>query len=299
MSALPAPIDPVARLISLATNTLPSPLSRQRYGASLARFLSWLGSRPFSRESVQEYRCALSDTGSGQSNINVALSAIRLLAREAAACGLMDQAAAAQIVGVAGVPRRGTHAGRWMTREQVQKILAKPDDSLMGLRDRALLALLIGAALRRDEAARLMSANLREIDGRLCIVDLIGKGNKTRTIPLPRFAADAVRAWTAALASTMQPGGASWRDCGYILRPIDRRGKVGERLTGAGIWYIASWYGFAPHDGRRTAAGLALKGGASIRSIQAMLGHASVATTERYLEVLTGLEDPAADYLGL
>src|SRR5207244_5632269 len=141
-------------LISVVTNRLHSPVSRRGYRTALRQFLAWhvaQGGGPLSRALIQRYRVVLEGRKLAPSTINQHLSAIRALADECAESGLLDPPTAAAIGRVKGVPIRGVRLGKWLTRDQAEKLLAAPPETLMGLRDRTILGLLIGCGLRRDE----------------------------------------------------------------------------------------------------------------------------------------------------
>ena len=94
---------------------------------------------------------------------------------------------------------KGQRAGKWLTREQAQYFLNTPDTStLKGLRDRAILALMIGAGLRRSEVDSLTYEHIQQCEGRWVIVDLVGKGNRTRTVLIPSWTKDAIDEWSEA-----------------------------------------------------------------------------------------------------
>jgi integrase len=121
------------------------------------------------------------------------------LAAEAAENGLLDRSAAQGIVSLKGVRQSGDRAGNWLTREQARDLLAQPDSNTMeGKRDRAILAVLLGCALRRSELAALECRHMQQRDGRWVFVDLVGKGKRIRTVPIPPFVKVATDAWTAA-----------------------------------------------------------------------------------------------------
>jgi len=102
-------------------------------------------------------------------------------------------------VSLKGVRQSGNRAGNWLTREQARRLLARPDiDTIEGKRDRAILAVLLGCALRRSELATLESWHVQQRDGRWVFVDLVGKGKRVRTVPIPPFVKVAIDAWTAA-----------------------------------------------------------------------------------------------------
>jgi len=160
--------------------------------------------------------------------------------------------------------------------------LSAPDIStLRGLRDRAILAVLLGCGLRRSEVAALKFTHLQQRDGRWCIVDLVGKHGRVRTAPMPTWVKVAVDAWAA-------PAGVT---DGHVFRSVNRADRVtAERLGEKVVCQLIKPYaeeagvlGIAPHDLRRTCAKLCRAGGGELEQIQLLLGHASVQTTERYL----------------
>jgi integrase len=159
------------------------------------------------------------------------------------------------------------------------------------------LALLLGCGLRRAEAANLTFAHIQQRDGRWVLVDLLGKRNKVRSVPMP--------AWTKA-AIDEYAARAELRE-GNVFRPVNKGGSLtGERMTEQAIYNLVVEYaqalGFdklAPHDLRRTFAKLAHKGGAGLDQIQLSLGHGSIQTTERYLGTEQDLTDAPCDHLGL
>src|SRR3954471_24239079 len=139
----PATLDHV---LGLVLDAVSSPSTRTMYGKALADFFVWWreqGSPPFSRAAVQAHRAVLASKGYAPSTINQRLAAIKKLAREAAANGLLDASVAASIDQVPGVKQQGVRAGNWLTRVQAEALINCPHPAtLNGKRDRALLALL-------------------------------------------------------------------------------------------------------------------------------------------------------------
>ena len=189
---------------------------------------------------------------------------------------------AAGITRVRGVKSKGVRVGNWLSIREAQKLLNAPDVSTKkGMRDRAMLELLLGCGLRRAEAASLTLKHIQQRDNRWCIVDLVGKYSRVRTIPMPTWVKCAIDSWTAA-ASVVD---------GHVLRPINRGDQVrGERITEKVVWQVIQPYaaaagvpGIAPHDLRRSFAKMCRAAGGGLEQIQFLLGHASVQTTERYL----------------
>jgi integrase len=93
---------------------------------------------------------------------------------------------AANLSDIPNVRQRGNRLGNWLTREQAKELLQVPDRStLKGKRDYAILALLVGCALRRRELAALEISDIQERERRWVIADLRGKGNRIRTVAVP------------------------------------------------------------------------------------------------------------------
>lgn len=299
---VPAPITPLDRIKALVLDSVPSPHSRRAYDKALTDFLTWYASTAagegFTKTVVQRYARSLEENGLAASSINVRLTPVRRLAAEAADNGLLDPAVAAGIARVKGAKQQGTRTGNWLTVPQAERLINAPDlSTLKGKRDRALLAVLIGCGVRRSEASELTFERIQQRDGRWVIVDLYGKGNRVRTVPMPAWTKTALDAW----------GEASGLSEGRVFRPMNNRHEItGEVLLPQNIMEMVVRYGerigvgkIAPHDLRRTFAKLAHKGRAALEQIQLSLGHASIQTTERYLGVRQDLQDAPCDHLGL
>ena len=290
-----------ARAIGMVLDTLPSEHSRRAYERALLDFFHWhrgVGRPQLGKAVVQRYAAELREAGMAASSVNQRLSAIRKLAAEAADNGALDPQVANGIRGIKGTRREGRRTGNWLTREEAQGWLGAPDKRTMrGRRDRALLAVLIGCGLRRSEAASLNFDHVQQRDGRWVLVDLIGKRDKVRSVPMPNWAKAAIDEWSKT----------SGIGEGLVFRAVNKGDKVvGEGVTPQAIYNIIVGYaeelkktGVAPHDLRRTFAKLAHKGGAAIDQIQLSLGHESIQTTEEYLGVEQDLTDAPCDHLGL
>lgn len=290
-------------VIALALDDLTSAHSKRAYRKSLDEFIAWYiaqGRPGLIKATVNRYKAHLIDLRLSPATINQKLSAIRKLAREAAASGFLDQSHANGIVGAKGVKAAGVRAGNWLTQAQAQTLLNAPDTStLKGLRDRAILALMLGGGLRRSEVAELTFDKIQQREGRWVIVDLKGKGNRVRTIPIPPWCKVAIDQWAEA-------GGI---DSVRVFRGVYRGGRSiqpdSTGITPQVVYDVVSEYagklgfGLAAHDLRRTFAKLAHKGGSGIDQIQLTLGHASIKTTERYLGVNQDLTDAPCDHLGI
>jgi site-specific recombinase XerD len=287
--------------IRLVLDGLPSEHSRRAYERALSDFFMWhkgVGRPQLSKAVVQRYAAELREAGMAASSVNQRLSAIRKLAAEAADNGALDPQVANGIRAVKGARSEGRRTGNWLTREEAQSWLSAPDRrTLRGRRDRALLSVLIGCGLRRSEAAGLTFDHVQQRDGRWVLVDLIGKRDKIRSIPMPNWAKAAIDEWSRASGVAE----------GLAFRAVNKGDRVtGDGITPQAIYNIIVRYagelkkaGVAPHDLRRTFAKLAHKGGAAIDQIQLSLGHESIQSTEEYLGVEQDLTDAPCDHLGL
>src|SRR5574340_854090 len=292
--------DRKSQIINLVIDGLSSGHSKRMYSIYVSQFLDWYQdqNKPgLNKAVVQEYRQHLQTMGFSGASINGRLSAIRKLAEEAADNGLIDTIHANGISRVGGVKQRGTRIGKWLNLDQVKVLLNLPDTStLKGLRDKALLALMLCSGLRRSEIVNLTYDHVQELDGRWVVVDIIGKGNRLRSVPIPGWAKQTIDDWTHA-ADLLH---------GKIFRAVNKGGRVvGEGINPQTVRDVVNYYSekmgfkFAAHDLRRTYAKLAQKGGAGLDQIQLSLGHASIQTTERYLGVTQSLTDAPCDHLGL
>jgi integrase/recombinase XerC len=156
-------------------------------------------------------------------------------------------------------------------------------DDATSVRDRAVLELLYGSGLRVSELVRL---DLRHIDLDGGMVHVLGKGKKERMVPLGKPTVQALRTYLGVRSSVPQPG--SSLDSAALF--VTRRGaRLGVRQVQLFVHrYGALGAGRAdlhPHALRHTCATHMLEGGADLRAIQEMLGHASLATTQRYTHV--------------
>ena len=112
--------------------------------------------------------------------------------------GLLAPELAAGITRIKGVKSKGVRVGNWLSIRQAQTLLNTPDVSTKkGLRDRAMLAILLGCGLRRSEVAALTLRHIQQRDSRWCIVDLVGKHGRVRTIPMPTWVKVAIDSWTS------------------------------------------------------------------------------------------------------
>jgi integrase len=245
-----------------------------------------------------EYRAQMIERELSSSTINVRLAAVRKLIEEAKRNGILGAEQAAQMADIPNIRQQGTRLGNWLTREQAKELLTVPNrDTLKGKRDAAILALLVGCALRRAELAALTMEDIQQREGRWVIADLCGKGGRIRTVAIPMWVKLLMDTWTTAAGHS----------AGRLLRPVSKSGRVvGAELSDWAVWSVVETSAkaigierFGAHDLRRTCAKLCRKNGGDLEQIKFLLGHASIQTTERYLGSEQEIAVAVNDNLGL
>jgi len=287
-------------LVRVVLNSLPSPLSKRVYNMAIRDFLQYwqTNGRPvMDKLFLQTYIAFMQDIGVGEASINLRLAAIRKLTREASELQIWPDTVAAAFASVKNIPQRGKRTGNWLSLEQAQQLINAPDISTpIGLRNRAILATLLGCGLRRLELVNLSLNQLQLRDDRWVLTNLIGKRNKTRTVTVPIWTKqaiddylDATHIYSGQLFQAMRKNGEIIWDhiSPETVREVVRLNaqKCGFKIT--------------PHDLRRTYAKLALKNGAKIEQIQLNLGHQSLATTQVYLGTDLDLKNGPGDFLAI
>lgn len=279
-------------IINMVLNTV-SERSKRDYGRALKDFLTWYqatGQIELNKATVNAHVAHLKQAGVTDSSINQRLAAIRKLAKEAAdyivgedvkgnPITLLPESVAQGIARIENIKRQGKKLGNWLSIDQAKAMIAQPDiETIKGLRDRAILATMLGCGLRREEIVELTPNHLQQREGRWVILDLQGKHNRVRTVQMPAWVKATIDKYIEAASVTN----------GTLFRRIRKGDKVqDEGMTAQAIWYVVQEYSpvpnLAPHDLRRTFAKLAAKGGKPLVQIQKTLGHASIQTTEGYI----------------
>jgi site-specific recombinase XerC len=185
------------RLKALVLDSVSSPITRRVYNLGLDEFIAWFvqEARPggFTKATVLEWRVALEARGLGPISINVRITAVRKLAVESADNGLLAPELASGIARIKGVRSHGVRVGNWLSLRQAQTLINTPDiRTKKGVRDRAMFATLLGCGLRRSELAAMTMKHVQMRDSRWCIVDLVGKHGRVRTIPMPTWTKNAI-----------------------------------------------------------------------------------------------------------
>jgi site-specific recombinase XerD len=274
-----------------------SEASRRVYRSHLERWHDWAHGAPLDRERVESHMRSLQLEGRSAQVRNQSLAALKYLAMKAAQLGWIDSQTADQVQLIKTVPITETRTRNWLNAAQSSALLMAPDRStLTGRRDAAVIALLLGCGLERAEACALKVEQVAlTTQGRMFIVDLAGRSGQVRNVSVPLWAVFDIQRWIEELAA-LEPG--------QVLRSITRSRTIQGSLSPAAVRDIVRRYGaviglpdLSPHDLRRSHSRMARSGGAPIEVIQKTLGHASIRTTERYIQAGDGAN--AGDYIDI
>lgn len=212
------------------------------------------------------------------------IAAVRAFLRYLQRRGEVDKNVAMEL----SLPKVRRPLPTFLNVDAAAEVVTTPDtDSAEGLRDRAVMETLYAAGLRVSELCGLNLGDVEARDGDLGSVRVIGKGNKERVVPLGGPAVAAVRAYLARRDELTDPKTGARDPRALFLS------KRGARLGVRRVQHLVHRYGalgagradLHPHALRHTCATHLLDGGADLRAIQTMLGHASLSTTQRYTHV--------------
>jgi integrase/recombinase XerD len=227
---------------------------------------------------LREFVFHLKDVGLSPSSIRRNISAVRTYFRFLLAEGALTRDPSERLE----TPKRWRTLPEVLTVDEVSRLIAAPtlDDSLV-FRDRAMLELAYGAGLRVSEW---ITIGVRDIMLEDKLVRVFGKGSKERLVPIGRSAIGAVATYTRELRPRLEKGS------GKGILFLNARG---EPLTRMGAWKILRRYverariekRVSPHTLRHSFATHLLEGGADLRAVQEMLGHADISTTQIYTHV--------------
>ena len=280
-----------------------APRTRRAYGVDLAQFAAWaaargLGPGDVDSKAVRRFVAHLSEQGMAPSTSARKLAALRALFASQREHGAISQNPADLV----STPRRGSHLPRVLSAREAERLLDRiPAGGPLELRDRALFELAYACGLRAEELVSLRAADV-DHDGEQLRVE--GKGRKTRFVPAGEPALAAVRAYLdrarPALAAPAERDPRAGHDpaasghahvearhdalflskTGRPLGTSDVRRRLRMWAQRAGLPA-----GYSPHALRHSFATHLLDGGADLRSIQELLGHASVSSTQIYTRV--------------
>jgi site-specific recombinase XerD len=261
------------------------PLTLAAYEDALEQFHEWVRMTRSDRapdevtaRDVLEYLQHLrDDRGNGDSAVNRAVVVLRRFYQAMVAMGYLDhkQNPLIGFPSIKAVPRKLPVA---LASDQVSRLLAEPkSDTVIGLRDRALLALLYGTGIRASECATLRSG---QVDLTRLTITVRGKGGHERAIPLNPQLAEVLRTYAQARGLAL-PTAPFFRS--RFGRPLSR-GAIYERVR---TWGQRSRVGIplSPHRMRHTFATHLVRAGVGLITIRDLLGHRQITSTQIYLHV--------------
>ncbi len=260
----------------LADNTI------QAYSRDVLRFFQFLEGRKRSplhatQDDIMDYMSTLQKALSIRSCARN-LSALKMFFRFLVSEGKME-GSPARLLGAPKLPRKLPGV---LTRDEVDMLLSQPDPSNQrGQRDKAMLELLYATGLRVSELVGLQMANINLEAG---FVRMVGKGSKERMVPMGTMALEVINGYLSEARGKLLKNKSS----SYLF--LNSRGAG---LTRQGFWKIIKKYGkkagirkeITPHKLRHSFASHLLEGGADLRSVQVMLGHADISTTQIYTHI--------------
>jgi len=262
----------------LATNSV---LSYRRDLVEFAEFLRKAGRQPVTttRDDLRNFLTSLYQRGLAARSVARHLVSLRNFFRFLMKEGRISHDPTAEI----DAPRVGLRLPKYLAPSEVDALLAQPDVSTpRGLRDKAMLELLYATGLRVSE---LISLSWEDFEVNLGIVRCRGKGSKERLIPVGKAALRAVETYVRQARPALAKGNGS----PYLF--LNHRG---EGLSRVALWMLIRQYGrkagiatpLTPHVLRHSFATHLLERGADLRSIQLMLGHSDISTTQIYTHVV-------------
>ena len=285
-------IDQVVRLVA---DSLNSPKTAMVYEAEIRQFLGWweenMGVYLSPMSALDAYKQKIVGEVS-RSTANKKLSAIRKLFLIMEREGMLSYEEVRKLEKVSNFPVKGQRIGHWLTYEEMLALRDAPNpETAKGIRDRAILAVMLGCGLRRFEVVSLNWGHIQKQGDTWVIFNLEGKHGRVRTVPVPPYTVERLNHYRELVNEV------GTRADDPIFRNVTRYETWGNRLSDQAIYLIVKEYGrqigrddITAHDLRRSAAKL-LKGKLGIEQTRDFLGHSSVTITERYLD--TTLDFPA------
>ena len=257
--------------------------TRQAYAIDLRGFALWADQRQLlpatvDIRSLRRYAASLSEAGLAATTVARKLASLRAFFRALREHAIVEDNPADLI----SAPRKGETLPRTLKPGEVAALLDRiPATTSLEIRDRALFELAYGSGLRAQE---LVGLNLKAIDFDDEEVRVEGKGSKTRVVPVGEHAAAALERYLAKARPALHAGDS---EDALFLSKAGRRLSTSDVRRRLGVWAAKADIqgGVSPHWLRHSYATHLLAGGADLRAIQELLGHATLSTTQIYTRV--------------
>lgn len=230
------------------------------------------------REDLREFLMYLKDNGLSASTIGRNLAAIKTFWKFLVA----EQVLRENVANTVDTPKTWKNIPEVLNLSEVERLLAAPNEKgWQGIRDKAIMELMYASGLRVSEVTGLKKMNVNLDSG---FVKCSGKGGKERIVPLGRLAAKAIRRYQ------------EYKGRGAPAKRLDDSlflSRMGKKISRQSMWKILQKYAkkagikkhITPHTLRHSFATHLLEGGAELRGVQEMLGHADISTTQIYTHV--------------
>jgi len=261
-----------------------SPHTERNYLSDLEQFFEFLGDREFSavdHQVLRQFMAHLLKRGMSKTSLARKLSTLRAYYKYLNRQGVIE-ANPARLV---ATPRREKRLPSVLTADDAARLMEAPGSRASEdsgerdspARDRAVLETLYSTGIRASE---LVGMNREDIDRHERLVRIRGKGRRERIVPIGQKALDAIDAWSSARANGTSPAAVFTGPSGKRLTVRTVQRILAKYRKDLGLMQKAS-----PHTLRHSFATHLLESGADLRSIQELLGHASLSTTQRYTQV--------------
>jgi site-specific recombinase XerD len=252
--------------------------TRRAYGVDLAQLAQWASARELdphalTHRELRHFAGVVSERGAMKSTVARKLAAIRTFYRHLVERGELE----ANPADLVSSPKKDSYLPKVLKPGEVGELLERiPGSTPLDLRDRALLELAYAAGLRAEE---LVNLDVKNLDADAEEVRVEGKGGRTRVVPVGEHAWRALERYLARGRTVLSAGESEalfLSKTGKRLSTSDVRRRLKLQTRRAGI---------SPHTLRHSFATHLLEGGADLRTIQELLGHSSISTTQTYTRV--------------
>ena len=252
--------------------------TRRAYGVDLAQLAQWasgreLGPHALTHRELRHFAGVVSERGAMKSTVARKLAAIRTFYRHLVERGELE----ANPADLVSSPKKDSYLPKVLKPDEVGELLERiPGSTPLDLRDSALLELAYAAGLRAEE---LVNLDVKNLDADAEEVRVEGKGGRTRVVPVGEHAWRALERYLARGRTVLSAGESEalfLSKTGKRLSTSDVRRRLRLQTRRAGI---------SPHTLRHSFATHLLEGGADLRTIQELLGHSSISTTQTYTRV--------------
>ena len=191
--------SPMQKIVLAIVNQKQNENTRQNYASALTQFFRWYQNTEYSElspEVIREYILYMKHSGHAKSTIATKLSITKQLFRELWKSGVIDNDTYTNLMEIKIKGQRGQRVKTWLSHEEVQLFLRSiQNNSNRTIRDKAILATMLGSGLRRFEVSELECSQIGKVEGRWAFTDIKGKGERYRTVAIPEWCINLIKKW--------------------------------------------------------------------------------------------------------